>query len=221
MAPREHALPRREISPKTKKFFEEKRGEIEAKTPHRIGENPKSHVAKPRRALEADPLHQISQSLENASQRLKSLATVRRGFIDTKEAANWKETVSAYRGDLSGFWNDIKLDVAGRVDGPGTNTAENNLISTASDLLEAAEREGGLSGWLDRWKDAIAAPHNEVSWEELGDLADRSGEGSSSVRPLWTRPSGAKPRDAVVPTFTLRSTPSPPNWPARSTPSEP
>jgi hypothetical protein len=173
MPPRHQALPRREINPKTEKSFKEKRGEIEAKTPHRIGENPKGHVAKPRRTLDADPLIQIMQSLKNASQRLNSLATVRRGFIDTKEAANWKETVSAYRGDLSGFWNDIKLDVAGRVGGPGTNTAENNLISTASDLLEAAEREGGLSGWLDHWKDAITAPHNEVSWEELGDLADR------------------------------------------------
>jgi hypothetical protein len=108
--------------------------------------------------------------LDNASQRLRSLATVRKGFIDTGETASWRETVSAYRGDLSGFWNDIKVDVAGRV---GSNPSDNALISTAADLLEAAERKGGLSGWLDRWKDAIAAPRNELSWEELADLADR------------------------------------------------
>jgi hypothetical protein len=167
---RERELPRREISTKSEKTFEEKRKDIEKKTPHRIGENPRNHKAKARRELAADLLLQINGSLDNASQRLRSLATVRRGSIDTTEAAKWRETVSAYRGDLSGFWNDIKVEVAGR---GGSSTAENNLISTAADLLEAAERKGGLSGWLDRWKDAIAAPGNELSWEELGDLADR------------------------------------------------
>ena len=166
--------PHREIGTDVKKQYKAKEDEIEAAG--RVNSEPpgKKREPKPKRDLSDHESISITNSLSNAKESLETLGRIRRGFIDKKYLPEWRERAKACRIDLLGFWNDLRMEIADRVDGqsPADKPEDQKLANTALDWLEAADSSGGLSQWLDLWKNAVRVPSDQMSYEELGEVAD-------------------------------------------------
>ena len=114
-----------------------------------------------------------------ATAKLKKLASGGPIAGSHRTADPWRNReAQKVRGDLAGYWSDIKHEVASRLGTTGNPKLEAALQKTLG-WLEMAEREGGLSTWLDAWNDAQHATRvgrmgGDVSgsWH---DLAERIG----------------------------------------------
>ncbi len=186
--------PRREISDVAKKQYKKK--EKELKAAGRVNsEPPEARKPKPKRDL-TDPVRiSINNSLSTAKSGLENLSQVRRAKIDPSFIPEWRERAKAGRMDLLGFWNDLRMEIDDRVRGqtPAYTIGDQKLTNNALDWLEAADQSGGLSQWLDLWKDAVRVPSDQMSFEELGEVADHVREGIEFATVLVDQAFGNQP----------------------------
>jgi hypothetical protein len=79
----------------------------------------------------------------------------------------WQEAARACRGDLAGYWNDLKVEIGGRVGAPGATGPDDRYLDTVLDLMEMAERDGWHGWWLDRWRHVLDEPWG---WDQIRDI---------------------------------------------------
>jgi hypothetical protein len=146
-------LPRHEIEPKkVEPEYRAEQNELEQKR------NLKNIGARWTgiRKVPLDP-HDGSLPAKNAefkatTAKLKTLTGFGGGTIGSHRADPRKLEAQKVRGDLAGYWNDAKHELASRLGTTGKPNLEAALQKTLG-WLEMAEREGGLSTWLEAWND--------------------------------------------------------------------
>jgi hypothetical protein len=163
-------LPRRQIEhePQVEPEYIRKRIELEAR--HIENTRRWTGVRKEPVVLAREVIQQYAATFDATNAALKRLADFGGiGLGIGRTAEPWKRRAEIARGDLAGFWNDFKQEVASRYMAGGNPAAEQQQ-KTALDWLELAEREGGLSTWLQNWNDMHSAPW---SWDTLADSIGR------------------------------------------------
>jgi hypothetical protein len=175
--PRE--LPRRELDPPAESTY---RQEEQALKQNKKIENTRSWtgIRKERVELANDVVNRYTAQFKTSIADLKSLADFGGGISSARTAAPWGERAFAARGDLPGFWNDFKQEVATRTSAAG-NTPADVRLKQALDWLEMAEREGGLGTWLEQWKDMLGNPW---SWDTMANSADKIKQGIEYCKTL-------------------------------------
>jgi len=173
-------LPRRAID--VPKVDPEYRKEVTRVETNKI-KNTKQWVGVVKEPLPAnDPLLSVKRrEFQAATTKLKSLVDPgpQLGSRANKRNQEAREEARRARGDLAAYWNDVKVELAGRmntlVDGQAKAAVQKTL-----EWLEMAEREGGLGTWLEAWnayanstfsgrRDAASAGSVSRSWMEFAE----------------------------------------------------
>src|SRR5262249_22599435 len=84
---------------------------------------------------------------------LKGLATFEGLPSNSQAVQSWVERAKTMRGDLPGFWNDHKSDLADRIG--AKNSPADQRLKRALDMLEVAEGSGGLGSRLEQWNEML------------------------------------------------------------------
>jgi hypothetical protein len=88
-------------------------------------------------------------TLTNEIKALGRVANFERvGSREAKWAGPWKERAQKARGDLPGYWNDFKQQMAERA-----AFSKDPVLMRTLDWLELAEQRGGIGTRLEQWKD--------------------------------------------------------------------
>lgn len=93
-------------------------------------------------------------------------------FLEQPDAEAWKTRGAKCGGDLGGYFEDWKFEIATRPirwESPSLDKAMKELV----DLLGIAEIQGGLGRWLDQWYDAVRAR----DWDQMALVANAVGDG--------------------------------------------
>lgn len=151
--PRE--LPRREIEdPKT---VEPQYKQNE----HELGKNGLKNTSRWKGDKKTPTSPDLTSSQEYSAQfqttvdELKKIANFGVVLGSQRAAESWKKAAENARSDLGGFWNDVKQEVAYETRGDPQRDAR---LKTTLDWLELAERDGGLSTWLEQWNNTVSSP---------------------------------------------------------------
>jgi hypothetical protein len=176
-----HELPRREIE-RTKIEPEYRKKEIEFKQNRRLQNTRRwTGVLKEKTNLSEHDIQQNSAQFRQTTADLKSLAKFDGGGIAAHRAAeSWKQLTRRGSGDLAGLWNDVKQELASRSKGNGS--VADARLNNALDLLEIAEREGGLSTWLDQWNQMFH--ESKMGWDALTESIDNIKQGIAFCREM-------------------------------------
>jgi hypothetical protein len=165
--PKEKKLPRREVE-KAKPEFEKTKKVVEQLNIH--NSKPPAGDPKPFKLLDQSVLGTVSARLYTAEAQLQE--TRPRMYIVgfTESAKQWREKTKAFGGDLGGYWNDFRNETGVRAVTSGLEPQERARIYSALNMLELADRDGGLTAWLQRFGAEMGA--DKSSWEELADAAE-------------------------------------------------
>jgi hypothetical protein len=117
--------------------------------------------------LPLDAVPGIIREVRAAISELRLPENRHKPIVADSKGRQWQEAARACRGDLAGYWNDLKLEIGDRVGAPGATGPDDRYLDTVLDLMEVAEREGQLGPWLDLWRDVMDAAW---SWEEVRDV---------------------------------------------------
>jgi hypothetical protein len=158
----------RKVEPKEEATYSEKEQMIETE---RKFENTTPWDGAPRNKTEdlSDAaVQRYSAVVKTANDNLKTLAR----FQDKQEVADqWKTKAQKCRGDLGGFWNDFKHELGCQDVDQTVRLRLNGVL----DLLELAERNGGLGTWLEEWNGLLA--NNPESWDLLAGSIEKINQG--------------------------------------------
>jgi hypothetical protein len=165
--PRE--LPRRVVEPKPAKLFKELKKELEGKK--KINTAPPKGQPKGRGSIDPSVLDPLLERLTARQATLKGIRP--RVFLANFEAVAevWRAAARECRGDLAGFWNDVRHEVGVRARAELPHQQEVDQFNKVLDYLESADLDGGLSEWLDRWK-MVATDRLSPSWEALDETTE-------------------------------------------------
>jgi hypothetical protein len=165
--PRE--LPRRVVDPKPAKPFKELKKDLEGK--NKFNTAPPKGQPKARGYIEESVLQQLKANFEARQVALKGVRP--KAFLANFEpvAEVWRGAARECRGDLAGFWNDVRHEVGVRARAELPHQQEVDQFNRVLDYLESADLDGGLSDWLDRWK-GVASDRLDPSWEALDEATE-------------------------------------------------
>jgi hypothetical protein len=121
-----------------------------------------------------DPLLSVKRKeFEATTAQLKSL--VDPGRLAGVRANKRNQEAREARGDLAAYWNDAKLELAGRMN-TVVNPNAKAAVRKTLEWLEMAEREGGLGTWLEAWNAVAGSTWRgrtdgtvDRSWNELAE----------------------------------------------------